>query len=110
VTALAHHVLIGHPPIPDFIPQAHCCGGLGSCAWHADAEHDLDAQGRPAVRAAAVAHAGNQGHRVVFDDATSWTVIEAWRPCARLRASDGGVCGNDERPVCTEAHLGQVTS
>jgi hypothetical protein len=82
VTAVAHHIRIGrtriHPPIPGLAPAATCCAeipGEGICPWHADAEHDLDAQGRPAVRAAAVAHAAT-GHQVIFGDATSTTVIE----------------------------------
>jgi hypothetical protein len=76
-------VLIGHTqmhdPIPGFTEQATCCAsapGGGRCPWHADAEHDVDAAGRPAVRSAAGAHAATARHRVLFDDAVSQVTIE----------------------------------
>jgi hypothetical protein len=77
ITVGVGHTTI-HEPIPGFVSVAVCCAELAGgtrCPWHADADHDLDAQGRPAVRAAAVAHA-HTGHRVVFDDAVSTTAIE----------------------------------
>ncbi len=76
ITVVIGHTTI-HEPIPGFVPAATCCATLpggAECPWHADADHDRDAQGRPAVRAAAVAHA-HTGHRVLFDDETATTEI-----------------------------------
>lgn len=66
-----------HEKVPGFIPEASCCAELPGgvrCPWHADALHDTDSDGLPAVRRAAMAHALT-GHRVVFDDETATTEI-----------------------------------
>jgi hypothetical protein len=101
VTALAHHVRIGRTD-HDVYTVAICA----DCQWLSGSIID-----GPHVRELAVAHAQLQGHEVrMAETVRTRTVIQGWGPRMRLRASDGGVCGNDERPVCTEAHLGQVTS
>jgi len=104
LTEPERHVRVGHTEhlsVAFAAPLAVCF--TVACSWQTRGEH---------VRRDAVDHAAGAGHLLLVAEGHTLTAIEGWSSCTRLRASDGGVCGNGERPRCTAAHLehAEVTS
>ena len=101
MTALLHPVVIGHTEfVPSVVAPFTFCA---ICTWERENDHTCQD---------GIEHAGELGHLVVVAGCGAMTVIVLAPnpPCTRLRASDGGVCGNDEERVCTALHLDEVTS